>query len=153
MVIRKKLIYTMMLLGITSMPAMAQVSVDINIGVAPPPMRYESVPQVDYGHVWIPGYWDWNHGRHIWVSGHQIQSRPGYVWGPDHWEQNGKKWHLVRGDWREDEHYDNRDRNWKRDNENNNNRPDWNQNNGIHKGNYTGNDYGDYDHRTRRNRK
>ena len=49
--------------------------------------RYEVVPAPRVGYVWAPGFWDWRHGRHIWVKGHYERERRGYHWNPTRWEQ------------------------------------------------------------------
>jgi hypothetical protein len=64
-------------------PALAQVS--INIQIAPPALRYEPVPMVSPGYVWVPGYWAWHDDRHIWVRGRTIVQRTGYRWEPERW--------------------------------------------------------------------
>ena len=93
-------------LSAASLPALAQVSVNIN--VAPPPPRYEAVPVVPSGYVWAPGYWAWNGNRYDWVRGHRIAQRDGYRWVPDHWEPGNRYragyWEAERHDGRRDEH-------------------------------------------------
>jgi len=39
--------------------------------LAPPPIR-EIVPPPRFGHVWVHGYWGWQHGRYVWVPGHWV---------------------------------------------------------------------------------
>ncbi|MBV5333699.1 YXWGXW repeat-containing protein, partial [bacterium] len=50
--------------------ALAQVN--FNIVLAPPPPVYEVVPMMPQGYVWAPGYWAWNHDRHIWMRGRSM---------------------------------------------------------------------------------
>ena len=79
--------------------ALAQVNVNIVIGNAPPPLRYEVVPASRPGYVWAPGYWNWNGDRHIWSGGHWERSRSGQVFSRSEWRQEGDGWRLQRGGW------------------------------------------------------
>ncbi len=54
------------------------------------------------GYVWAPGYWAWNHDRHIWVRGRTIVQRTGYRWQPDRWEQRGNGYYRQPGSWARD---------------------------------------------------
>lgn len=81
--------------------AFAQVS--FNIVLAPPPPVYEVVPAVPPGYVWAPGYWAWNHDRHIWVRGRSMVQRAGYRWEPDRWEQRDGIYSRQVGRWERDE--------------------------------------------------
>jgi len=80
--------------------ALAQVSFSIHVG--PPPPIYEPVPMMQQGYVWAPGYWAWNHDRHIWVRGRTIVQRTGYRWQPDRWEQRGNGYYRQPGSWARD---------------------------------------------------
>lgn len=82
-------------------PATAQVSVGINIGVAPPPPRYERVPPMRRGYAWAPGYWRWDRyaNRHVWSGGHWVHARPGYRYLPARWEHRGPNWRFHQGYW------------------------------------------------------
>ena len=94
----RNLLLSGLLAAITAgLPALAQVSININI--APPAPRYEPVPTVAPGYVWAPGYWAWHDNRHIWVSGRTIVQRPGYRWEPERWEQRGNAYYQQAGRW------------------------------------------------------
>jgi WXXGXW repeat (2 copies) len=80
-------------------PTMASAGVVVDIDVAPPPVRVETVPEPRVGFVWAPGFWEWRDGRHVWMPGHYIHERRGYHWVPDHWDQRGPHWHHERGHW------------------------------------------------------
>jgi hypothetical protein len=95
--------------------ASAQVSINLNIGTEPPPVRYEPMPAPRPGYVWAPGYWDWKHHKHVWVAGHWERERVGYIYAPSEWRHEGGEWRLYRGGWREDEHYRGRHRHHDRD--------------------------------------
>ncbi len=62
-------------LGSAAMPAAAEVSISINLGVAPPAPRYEVVPAPRAGYAWAPGYWHWENERHVWSQGRWIAAR------------------------------------------------------------------------------
>lgn len=80
--------------------AAAQVSINVNIGSEPPPLRYERVPSPRSGYVWAPGYWDWNGHTHVWADGHWVRERPGYVYERAEWYQENGGWHLRKGKWK-----------------------------------------------------
>ncbi len=65
-------------LGAAALPAAARTNVDLIVDVAPPAPLFEPVVVPRAGFVWVPGYWDWRHGRHYWVRGHYMRHRPGY---------------------------------------------------------------------------
>ncbi|KWR92088.1 YXWGXW repeat-containing protein [Cupriavidus sp. IDO] len=92
--------------------AMAQVSVDIAIGVPPPAPVYEVVPAPRPGYVWAPGYWDWDdhYHKHAWKKGRWERERPGYVYESPRWVQASGGWVLVPGRWNDrGRHYDHDD--------------------------------------------
>src|ERR1700690_145315 len=68
-----------------SAPAYAEVNFSFGVEVAPPPPRVEVVPPLRAGFVWAPGYWNWDHGRHVWMEGRWIEARRGQSWVPDRW--------------------------------------------------------------------
>ena len=70
--------------GAAALPAAAHTNVDFFVNVGPPPVLYApAAPRV--GFIWVPGYWDWRHGRHYWVRGHYTRHRPGYAYAPARW--------------------------------------------------------------------
>ena len=73
----------------------------IVIDVAPPPPR-EEVVVTRTGYVWVPGYWHWEHGHHVWVKGHSVRERHGYHWTAHRWEERDKRWHFEVGHWDRD---------------------------------------------------
>ncbi len=79
--------------------ALAQVGVNVVIGTAPPPMRWEAPPQPRRGYVWAPGYWDWNGHRHVWVGGQYLAERPGYVYAAPRWVEYGGRWRHEQARW------------------------------------------------------
>ncbi len=75
-------------------------SVDIRIGQAPPPPRYEAAPPPRRGYVWAPGYWAWDGHRHVWVGGHWERVRRGYHhYAPPGWQQGPGGWRFDHGGW------------------------------------------------------
>ncbi len=75
--------------------AMAQVSVNLVIGNAPPPPRSERVPPPRRGYIWAPGYWIWTGAHHEWTNGHWELDRPGYIYHPAQWRQDRDGWHFI----------------------------------------------------------
>ena len=88
-------------LGAISLPA--QSAVDIVVGVAPPPLRYERVPTYERrGYVWEQGYWRWNGRRHVWVAGHWERVRPGYAYVAPRWVERDGRWEFHSRRWDRD---------------------------------------------------
>ena len=85
--------------GTVAAPTIASAGVGIEIEVAPPPIRVETVPEPRVGYVWAPGYWEWRERAHVWVPGRYIRERHGYHWVADRWEQRGPRWHHEHGHW------------------------------------------------------
>jgi hypothetical protein len=80
-------------------PTIASAGVSVDIEVAPPPVRIETVPAPRVGYVWAPGYWEWRGHEHVWVDGRWIGERKGYHWVPDRWEPHGSRYHYEPGHW------------------------------------------------------
>lgn len=89
----------LMAAGAIAAPSIASAGIMIDIDVAPPPIRVETMPPPRVGYVWAPGDWEWRGHAHVWVAGRYIVERRGYRWVPDHWEQRGPHWHHERGHW------------------------------------------------------
>lgn len=68
----------------------------------PPPVRREVVyARPSRNHVWVPGYWSWNHGRHVWIAGHYVVPPRGRArWVEPRWERRGGSYVLIEGHWR-----------------------------------------------------
>ena len=81
--------------------ASAQVNININLGEAPPPLRFESVPAPRDGFIWAPGYWNWDGSRHVWSGGHWERVRRGEDYVRPEWRQENGKWRLVQGGWKQ----------------------------------------------------
>ena len=89
----------MMAAGTVAVPTIASAGIAIDIDVAPPPVRVETIPPPQVGFVWAPGFWEWRGNAHVWVPGRYIHERRGYHWVGDGWVQRGPHWHRVRGHW------------------------------------------------------
>ena len=91
---------TVLCLGAMAAPAFAQISISIDLGVAPPPPRVEIVHEdARPGYFWVPGFWYWDGHRHVWSKGRWKHERPGYQWAPARWEDRGGKHHYEPGRW------------------------------------------------------
>ena len=82
--------------------SIAAVSVGVQLTVPPPPLRYEQMPELRRGYVWVPGYWDWRGHHHVWVSGVWVKERHGYHYQPHTWVARNGGWTLERGRWDRD---------------------------------------------------
>jgi hypothetical protein len=63
----------------------------------PPPDRHESMPSKRHGYDWVPGYWQWRQGRHVWVRGHWVRERPGYRYHAPYWHNHNGRWTFRDG--------------------------------------------------------
>jgi hypothetical protein len=101
--LKRPLLCLLVLLGVVSMPAFAQVNFQFGVEIGPPPVRVEVVPAPRAGFIWAPGYWGWNGAQHVWIEGRWIEARPGQYWVPEHWEHHaearGEHWHFAPGRW------------------------------------------------------
>jgi hypothetical protein len=88
-----------MAVGAVAAPTIASAGIAIDIDVAPPPVRVETIPPPQVGMVWAPGFWEWRGGAHVWVPGHYMHERRGYHWIADSWVQRGPHWHHEPGHW------------------------------------------------------
>jgi hypothetical protein len=90
------------MLFLLALPAlsMAQVSVDISVGVPPPELPvYDQPPIPDDGYIWTPGYWAWSDDDqdYYWVPGTWVLApQPEFLWTPGYWATEGAVfvWHL-----------------------------------------------------------
>ena len=99
MSMRNVLLCALIALGPVAMPAVAQININIELGVAPPAPRYEVVPAPRSGYTWAPGYWQWENERHVWAPGRWIQARPGSYWVADRWDARDSRYHYQPGHW------------------------------------------------------
>ena len=96
---------TLLSLGSFMLPtaAQAQPVINVQIGQAPPPARFERVPPPRRGQVWSPGHWEWQRGRHVWVPGVWMQARPGYAYRAPQWVERDGRWDFRAGRWDRDQ--------------------------------------------------
>lgn len=98
------------LMAAAALPAVAQVSVHINLpGVvqaAPPPPRYERMPGPRAGQVWVPGHWQWNGRDYAWRGGNWQAARRDHAYAPGAWVRADDGWRWREGDWRRAERRD-----------------------------------------------
>ena len=85
-------------LGGVAVPMTASADVGVYFNVAPPPARYEAVPEARHGYVWSSGYWNSKNEKHVWQAGHWERERAGYHFTQPTWTQRNA-WQLERGRW------------------------------------------------------
>jgi hypothetical protein len=82
-------------------PAYQPTSGEVIVSQAPPPVRAEAQPPIPGpGFSWVAGYWAWQGGRFVWISGRWEAGHPGTVWEAARWAQQGPYWRFVPGRWR-----------------------------------------------------
>ncbi len=101
MLLRNLVLCGLIALSGVTMPAAAQVGINIDIGTPPPAARVEVVPAPRPGFIWAPGYWRWEGRRHVWAEGHWIKARRDHHWVPERWVEveKGRHYHFEPGHW------------------------------------------------------
>jgi hypothetical protein len=99
---RKTFLALLMAAGSAATLAPGVALADIYVRVAPPVPRYEVVPALQPGWVWVPGYWNWNGRHYVWVNGHRVHQRRGHHWVPDRWHEDHGRWRRDHGHWDRD---------------------------------------------------
>jgi hypothetical protein len=88
------------LVATTSLAANAARYVTEIVTTAPPAPVVETVGVAPHaGWFYRPGYYNWEHGHHVWVAGTWAAPRPGYHWQPHVWVKTGAGWRLREGSW------------------------------------------------------
>jgi WXXGXW repeat (2 copies) len=84
-------------------PAEAQVSIDVNVAIAPPPLPYYEQPIIPAeGYIWVPGYWAWDPAEddYYWVPGTWVlPPQPELLWTPPYWGWVGGRYVFHPGYW------------------------------------------------------
>ena len=84
-------------------PAQAQISVDIRVDVAPPPLPYYDQPAIPGdGYLWVPGYWAWDPVAvdYYWVPGTWVEPpQRDVLWTPAYWGWNEGRYVFYPGYW------------------------------------------------------
>jgi hypothetical protein len=83
-------------------PAHAQMSIDIQVDLAPPPLPvYDQPPIPDDGYLWVPGYWAWDDDvGYYWVPGTWVlPPSPGLLWTPGYWGWDDGVYFFHVGYW------------------------------------------------------
>jgi hypothetical protein len=83
-------------------PPPAPPTTEVIVTEAPPQPVYERVVAAPgRGYIWIAGYWGWEHGRRVWISGHWERPPHGHhAWVPARWEPRGHGYVYISGYWR-----------------------------------------------------
>jgi WXXGXW repeat (2 copies) len=98
--VRKELLSLLLITASTvAAPVTSYAGVNVDIDIAPPALRVETAPPARVGYVWGPGYWRYDHGRHVWVGGRWLRERRGYHYVAETWVQAGPHWHFQPGHW------------------------------------------------------
>ena len=89
--------------SVISISTYAQLSVNVRIDVAPPPIPvYEQPMCPSEGYVWVPGYWKYDdyNNEYYWVDGRWVRpARIGWFWTPGYWAANAGYYTWHRGYW------------------------------------------------------
>jgi hypothetical protein len=68
----------------------------------PAPQREIIYERPNPTYVWIPGYWGWREGRHVWIAGQWTQPpRANVAWVAPRWEPRAGRYVFVNGFWRD----------------------------------------------------
>jgi hypothetical protein len=99
----KKTIFvlSLFLAGLAATRVQAQVSVGLQVNIAPPaiPVYEQPACPVD-GYIWIPGYWAYGDAGYYWVPGYwDAPPTVGYLWTPGYWGFAGGIYGWHAGYW------------------------------------------------------
>jgi hypothetical protein len=92
----------MLLIGTTTAPARAQVSLGISVAIGPPAIPYYAQPVAPGPNsIWQPGYWAWDPvDGYYWVPGTWVQAPSiGLYWTPGYWGFNNGMYGWNGGYW------------------------------------------------------
>lgn len=96
----RKLLFAVATVASLSAPlAQANPNWSIGINIGPPPVRYEPVPVPRVGYLWVPGCWEWQGNRHVWIGGHYIREKHHHHYQPSYWNERGGRWYYTPGRW------------------------------------------------------
>ncbi len=83
--------------------AQAQVSVDIRVNLAPPPLPFYEQPVIPAeGYIWVPGFWAWDETQadYYWVPGTWVEPpQPELLWTPAYWGWVDGRYLFHSGYW------------------------------------------------------
>jgi len=86
--------------GIVTVSGLAAAQEEVEIDLAPPPVRVEVIPAAPSPrHFWIHGYYGWYRGAHVWYPGRYELNRTGWSWSEARWALVGRRWHFYPGHW------------------------------------------------------
>jgi len=103
MKIRSIVVALAIALGMLGMAATANAkTVELEIGVAPPPDRVEVVPAPRPGYIYERGHYIVEGDRYVWHEGQFIREREGHHYEPYVLERHGDRWHYRGGHWDDD---------------------------------------------------
>lgn len=81
----------------------AQLSVDIRVSVAPPPLPYYEQPPIPAeGYLWMPGFWAWDEAAadYYWVPGTWVEPpQRELLWTPAYWGWADGRYVFFPGYW------------------------------------------------------
>jgi hypothetical protein len=83
--------------------AQAQLSIDVRVSVAPPPLPYYEQPVIPAeGYLWIPGFWAWDEAAadYYWVPGTWVEPpQRELLWTPAYWGWVDGRYVFYPGYW------------------------------------------------------
>src|SRR5436189_5400190 len=82
-------------------PVAVAPSGEVVVTEAPPaPKREVITTSPSAAHVWVTGYWTYQHGRYVWMPGRwEMRPRSGASWVPGHWDHTSRGWAWTPGHW------------------------------------------------------
>jgi hypothetical protein len=104
---KKLCVFSLALASLAGLPALRADHVGLSVGVsirtAPPvPQREVIVARPSPHHVWIGGYWRWEHNRHVWVAGRwELPPREHVIYVPSRWDHRGDDYVFIEGQWQD----------------------------------------------------
>jgi hypothetical protein len=94
---------TLLLIGAVSLGASAPADAHVYVNIRPPAIRIETRSgRPGPGYSWVPGYYRWDGGAYVWVSGRwERPPHRHHRWARGHWAHHRHHgWFWVEGHWR-----------------------------------------------------
>jgi len=100
---RNRSVVAALTLGLLAGAGVAQArSIEVEIGVAPPPEREVIVAAPRPGFIYERPHYTWDGRAYVWSEGRYIEERQGHVYVQPSVEPRGERYYFRSGHWDDD---------------------------------------------------
>ncbi len=96
---KKLLAITIAAASISAFSSPSFARTEVYLDFAPPPAPVEEVPAPRVGFIWVPGYYEHDHGKYHWRSGRWEHERHGYNYRGATWDHREGHYYYHEGGW------------------------------------------------------